>query len=187
MVIYSNSNGNECIIVLGVCNSLSSVSLQQRFEMVDQCYSLVTTQFYFGKQRIIHPWGVRAGWPKKERPQSILASSFQTFLSAPHWACPMQTGLAKKGACLFHLKFSLQSMDFLLFHFCRLFSLSFSHRQFRLFFPILTTWHSPPLKRWEAQFFGNRVFEVSLATSCWSGIARGIGPPLLASLKPESL
>ena len=55
MVIYSNSNGNECIIVLGVCNSLSSVSLQQRFEMVDQCYSLVTTQFYFGKQRIIHP------------------------------------------------------------------------------------------------------------------------------------
>ena len=106
---------------MGVCNSLSSVSLQQRSEMVDQCYRLVTTQFYFGKQRITHPWGMMAGWSKKERPQSILASSFYTFLSAPHWACPVQTGLAKKGACLFHLKFSLQSMDFPLFHFHGLF------------------------------------------------------------------
>ena len=33
----------------------------------------------------------------------------------------MQIGLAKKGACLFHLKFSLQSMDFPLFHFHGLF------------------------------------------------------------------
>ena len=33
----------------------------------------------------------------------------------------MQTGLAKKGACEFHLKFSLQHVDFLLFHFHGLF------------------------------------------------------------------
>ena len=34
----------------------------------------------------------------------------------------MQTGLAKKGgACLFHLKFSLWSENFLLFHFLGLF------------------------------------------------------------------
>ena len=30
----------------GPCNFLSSVSPQQRFEMVDQCYSLITAQFY---------------------------------------------------------------------------------------------------------------------------------------------
>ena len=42
--------------------------------------------------------------------------------------------------CLFHLRFSSQSLDFLLFHFCQLFlSLSFSHYHFRLLFPILTT------------------------------------------------
>ena len=33
-------------IVGGVCNFLSSVSLQQRFEMADQGYSFVTAQFY---------------------------------------------------------------------------------------------------------------------------------------------
>ena len=33
----------------------------------------------------------------------------------------MQIGLAKKVACLFHLKFSLWSEDFLLFHFLGLF------------------------------------------------------------------
>ena len=33
----------------------------------------------------------------------------------------MQTGLATKGACEFHLKFSLQQVDFLLFHFHGLF------------------------------------------------------------------
>ena len=50
------------------------------------------------------------------------------------------------------------------------------------FFPTLTTSHSP-LKRWEAQFSGNRGAEASLATSCWTGIVRGIGPPPLPSLK----
>ena len=45
-------------------------------------------------------------------------------LSPPSWACPMQSGLAKKGTCLFHLKFSLWSTDFLLFHFCGLFHFS---------------------------------------------------------------
>ena len=39
----------------GMCNFLSSVSPQQKFEMADQCYSLVTTQFYLEKQRIVHP------------------------------------------------------------------------------------------------------------------------------------
>ena len=43
-----------------------------------------------------------------------------------------------------------------------------------------------PLKGWEAQFFGNRGTEVSLATSCWIGMAKGIGPLPPASLKPQS-
>ena len=29
----------------GMCNFLSSLSLQQKFEMADQCYSYVTAQF----------------------------------------------------------------------------------------------------------------------------------------------
>ena len=34
----------------GVCNFLSSVSPQQRFEIVDQCYSLITAQFYLASK-----------------------------------------------------------------------------------------------------------------------------------------
>ena len=36
--------------VKGVCNFLSSFSPQQRFETVDQCYSLVAVQFYFASK-----------------------------------------------------------------------------------------------------------------------------------------
>ena len=50
-----------------------------------------------------------------ERPQSGLASSPTCLLS--RLSDLMQIGMAKKGACLFHLKFSLLSVDFLLFHF----------------------------------------------------------------------
>ena len=42
--------------VRGVCNFLSSVSLQQRFETVDQCYSSVSAQFY---------WQVKDSIPSK--------------------------------------------------------------------------------------------------------------------------
>ena len=64
---------------------------------MDQCYSLVL----FGKQRKLHPWGVRAGWPKRRREK--LAAQFLPlflyFISPPHWACPMQLGLARRAAC----------------------------------------------------------------------------------------
>ena len=43
-----------------------------------------------------------------------------------------------------------------------------------------------PPSRWEAQFFGNRGVEVFLATSCWTGVARDIGPPPIASLNLQS-
>ena len=39
-----------------------------------------------------------------------------------------------------------------------------------------------PLKRWEAQFFGNRGIEVSLATSCWTGWWGALSPPASPSL-----
>ena len=87
------------------------------------------------------PSGHEGGPTPKERPQSVLASSFYTFASSPPpWACLLQTGLAKKGECLFHLKFSLWSTGF----FCSVFvgfslSLSFSHLHFGLLSPILTT------------------------------------------------
>ena len=47
---------------------------------------------------------------------------------------------ASQECCLFYLRSSLRSSDLLLFYFRRLFpSLSFSHRHFGLFFPILPT------------------------------------------------
>ena len=53
-----------------------------------QCYSSVL----FGKQRKIHPRGMRAGWPKKRKekrdPSSIWAPPFICF-SSPPWACLM--------------------------------------------------------------------------------------------------
>ena len=73
---------------------------------------------------------------------------------------------ASQECCLFYLRSSLWSSDILLFYFGGLFpSLSCSHRHFGLLSPVLPTEHSP-LKRWEAQFFGNRGVEVFLATSC---------------------
>ena len=121
-------------IVRGVCNFLGSVSLQQRFEMADQCYSSVTAEFYLASKGkyTLKAWG---GPTPKETPQSTLASPFIRFVSSP----PSLTyaNWASQDGCLFHLRFSLQSSDFLSFHFCGLFlSLTFSHHHFRLLFPI---------------------------------------------------
>ena len=118
--------------VRGVCNFLSSVSPQQSVT--------AWLQLSFIKQRIVHPWGVRAVWPKRRGLNPSWLFSF-IYLSPPRsWACPMQIELVKKGSCLFHLKFSLQSEDFLLFHFHGLFPLFvFLPPPFWTPFPILTT------------------------------------------------
>ena len=61
-------------------------------------------------------WRYEGGRTAKERPQAILAPSFLRFC-LPHIPNPTpqlplcKLGLARKGACLFHLRFSLQSMD----------------------------------------------------------------------------
>ena len=132
---------------------------------------------------------MRARQPKRckerrERDPWPFGSSFYMLFSPPpglpyvNWASQV--------CYLFYLRSSLWSSDLPLLYFCGLFpSLSFSHCHSGLIFPILTTLH-PRLKRWEAQLFGNRGIEISLATSCWTGMVRGIGPPPLASLRPQS-
>ena len=45
-VVSARLNLNGTRDVRCMCNFLSSVSPQQRFKMADQCYSLVTAQFY---------------------------------------------------------------------------------------------------------------------------------------------
>ena len=100
---------------------------------------------------------------------------------------------ASQESCLFHLRFSLRSSElplFYLFYFWGIFpSLSFSQHYsgpFFFFFFLDSNYLTLPTKRWEAQFFENRAVEISLAISCWTGMVRGIGPPPLASLKPQS-
>ena len=99
--------------VRGVCNFLSSVSPQQKFEAVDQCYSSVL----FGKQRKIHPQGGRMGQPKRR--EELNFGSFLIFFLLPlNLPC---VNWASQEGCLFHLRSSLWSLDLPLFYFCGLF------------------------------------------------------------------
>ena len=157
---------------------------------VGTMFQLSYSSVLFGKQRKIHPQDARAGQPKRSKEKReaqfwLLFLYVFFFFPSSLWTCPMQTGLARRAFC-----FSWGSHSgphtFLCSMFAGFFlSLSFSQCYFGLLFSILTTWY-PALKRWEAQFFGNRGIELSLATSCWNGMARGIGPPPLANLKPQS-
>ena len=111
----------EFAIPLVLC--LRSKNLKQ---WTDQCYSSVL----FGKQRKMHPGGVRAGWPKrcKEKWDQRLnfGSSFNMFFLLP-LKLPYLNWVSQEG-CWFHLRFSLFSSDLPLFYFHRVFpSLSFSH------------------------------------------------------------
>ena len=116
-----------------VCNFLGSVSLQQKFEMADQCYSSVL----FGKQRKIHPLGLRVGQPERGLPLNF-GSSFYMFFLLP-LTLPYVNWASQEG-CLFHLSFSLSSWTFPCSIFAGfLLSLSFSHHYFGFLFPILTT------------------------------------------------
>ena len=61
-----------------MCNFLGSVSQQQRFKTVDQCYS---SEFYLAKDST--PSRHEGGKIPKERPRSTLASSFYRFCLLP--------------------------------------------------------------------------------------------------------
>ena len=108
--------------VKGVCNFRSSVLPHLMFEMVDQCYSLVTAQSFIWQIKDSTRLKHEGGQTPKERAQSLLAFSFYMFVSSPPRACPMQNALAEKGASLLHLKFSLCSPDFLVLRFHGFFS-----------------------------------------------------------------
>ena len=124
--------------VRGVCHFLGSVLPQQRFETVDQCYSSVTAQeFYLASKRKAHLWGMRVNWPQRR----ALSPSWLPLLHIcplPLLSLPYANWSIQEG-CLFHLRFSLWSSDFFLFHFRRLFPLSFSHCSFGFLFPSLNT------------------------------------------------
>ena len=112
----------------------------------------VAALFYLDNNRKIHPWGVRACWPKdwkRRAPQCVGASGRvreRRRSSVPLFICFFPSlGLpyvnwASQEGCSFFLRSSLWSSDLPLFYFLRLFSsLSFSHRCSGLLFPVLTT------------------------------------------------
>ena len=132
--MYICVSKNHISFVRGVCNFLSSVSSQQKFEVTDgtvlqphvissdgPVLQFHVTAVLFKKQRKIHPRGMRTGRPKrckeKRSPQLNFGSSFYMFfffllpLSLPcvNWA--------SKEGCLFYLRFSLRSSDLPLFYF----------------------------------------------------------------------
>ena len=76
--------------VRGVCNFLSSVLLQLKFEVADQCYSSVTAQFYLASKEkyILEAWGCANQKKEQRRERHNLSSSFYMFFSSP-WACSM--------------------------------------------------------------------------------------------------
>ena len=88
-----------------------------------QCYSSVTAHNFIWLTKDSTDSMLECRLTSKEMPQHILASSFYMFCLLHLWACPIQIGIAKKGTwlCLFQLKFSLWFLDFLLFHFGRIF------------------------------------------------------------------
>ena len=76
----------------GMCNFLGSVSPQQKFEMADQCYSLVTAQLYLEKQRVVHPRVVSAGCLQRRDLNPSWLPPF-IYLSPPH----LEPALCKLG------------------------------------------------------------------------------------------
>ena len=98
--------------------------------LVTLFFLLFTAQSFIQQTKDSIPWRHEGGPIPKERPQSILGLSFCTF-------CLLS--LCKLGLGVFHLRFSLplQAADFLLFCYCGLFPLSFSHHHFGLLFAFL--------------------------------------------------
>ena len=97
--------GGECVIASVL--SYHSKALKWQTSVAAQS---------FIPQRTVQPRGMRAGPSPSWPPPFIYLSPLLPALSLP-----MQIRLAKKGMCLFHLKFSLRSVDSVLFHFLRAF------------------------------------------------------------------
>ena len=92
----------------------------------------------FGKQRKIHPQGMRAGWPQSEEkrsPQFSFGSTFYMFFPLPLSLSYVKW--ASQESCLFHLRFSLVSLDLPLFYFQGFSLLCLLPYHSGLLFPIL--------------------------------------------------
>ena len=50
VILVNQTQKDKYHIVRGMSNFFSSVSLQQKFEIVDQCYSSVTAEFYLASK-----------------------------------------------------------------------------------------------------------------------------------------
>ena len=148
--------------VRGVCNFLSSVLLQQKFEVTDgpalqpseePVLQLLdrpvltfhlTTQFYLESKGKYFLETKGNADPKdtkrREAPSPILASLFIVFF---FFLLPLDlpyVNWANQDCCLFYPRSSLWSSDLPFFYFHWLFpSLSFSHGHSELLFPILST------------------------------------------------
>ena len=155
--LYCSTPRFLCPCVSGVCNFISSVASQQKFEAMDGpvlqssdwpvlklldrplLQLRVTAQFYLeskGKY-ILEAWGHANPKDSKRRqaPGPILAPLFICFFLLP-LGLPY-VNWASQECCLFYLRSALQSSFFPLFYFFKLFpSLSFNHCHI---FTVLTT------------------------------------------------
>ena len=122
----------ECVISLVL--SCHNEDLKRRTKVI----AWLQLTVLFVKQRVGNPGGVRAAWPQKRglSPSQVplfirFVSSFAAPPSPPAQpGCPMQTGPARKGTYLFHLRVSLWSWNLPLFYF---------HGLFPFFFLLATT------------------------------------------------
>ena len=66
-----------------VCNFLCSVSLQQKFEIADECDSSVTAHIFIWQTKDSTPFRCDGGPATKERHQSSWLPLFRSFVSSP--------------------------------------------------------------------------------------------------------
>ena len=133
--------------VRGVCNFLSSVLLQQRFEMVDQCYSLVTAQSFI--------WQIKDTTPSKREGRPTSRGGHNLSWLSLLYICLLPTHCSHTPLSLPYANWARQeggrfaSPEALTLvppwiFFCSIFMgfslyLSFSLCHFGLLFPIITT------------------------------------------------
>ena len=96
----------ECVI-----SSVLSCHSKTLKQLINQCYSSVL----FGKQRKIHPRGMRATQKKRKEERLNFASSFYMLFLLP-FSLPYVNWASQEGYLL-HLRFSLWSLDFPSFYF----------------------------------------------------------------------
>ena len=129
--------------VVGVCiSSLLSCHSKNLKQCMDQCYSsMLQLSFIWqakGNTSLRHEGGPTQKTGREEKPLAQFWLFFLFAISPP--TEPALFNLASQESCLFHLRFSLESLDLPLFCFCGLFPpLSFSHHHSGPLFPILIT------------------------------------------------